>query len=144
MSEAPPKNRKSLYQRVTASVPLMVTVIVHIVLVAVAGYFVVSEQIIGKKKIMEAAPPAETSIAQKQVEHRLQVARKGGGSASSSPVSATRIFSTAENALQLPAMPDLPSVGASSLGGMGFGKGIGGVGGGSGYNTGVGNGTGIG
>lgn len=144
MSEATPKPHKNLYQRVTASVPLMVTIIVHVVLVAVAGYFVVSEQIIGKKKIMEAAPPSEASVAQKQVEHRLQVARKGGGSASNSPVSASRIFSTAENALQLPAMPDLPSVGASSLSGMGFGKGIGGVGGGTGYNTGVGNGNGIG
>ena len=144
MSEAIPLPRPNLYKRVTASVPLLVTVIVHVVLVAIAGYLVVSEQIIGKKKIMEAAPPSEASVAQKQVEHRLQVARKAGGSASTSPVSASRIFSTAENALQLPAMPDLPSVGASSLSGMGFGKGIGGVGGGSGYNTGIGNGNGIG
>lgn len=144
MSEAIPLPHKNLYQRITASVPLLVTVIVHIVLVAIAGYLVVSEQIIGKKKIMEAAPPSESTVAQKQVEHRLQVARKGGGSASTSPVSASRIFSTAENALQLPAMPDLPSVGASSLSGMGFGKGIGGVGGGSGYNTGIGGGSGIG
>jgi hypothetical protein len=134
----------NLYKRLTASVPLLVTVIVHVVLIAVAGYFV-SEQIIGKKKVLEARAATE-SVAQKQVEHRLQVARKGGGSASSSPVSASRIFSTAENALQMPAMPDLPQVGASSLSGMGFGKGMGGVGGGTGYATGLGStgGTGIG
>jgi hypothetical protein len=128
--------RPNLYRRLTSSVPLLVTVLVHVVL-GLAGYFVVTEQIIGKKKTFEAAA-ATQSIAQKQVEHRLQVARKGGGSASSSPVSAARIFSTAENALQMPAMPDLPSVGASSLSGMGFGSGLGGVGSGTGYNTGLG------
>jgi hypothetical protein len=136
--------RPTLYQRITASVPLMITVIVHVVLIAIAGYFVVSEQIIGKKKVLEGAPPVDNSTAVKQVEHRLQVARKGGGSASSSPVSANRIYSTAANALQLPAMPDTPSVGASSLGGVGFGAGMGGVGSGSGFGTGIGTGNGLG
>lgn len=134
----------NLYRRLTASVPLLVTVLVHIVLIAIAGYFVVSEQILGKKKTFEAVSASEPSVAQKQVEHRLQVARKGGGSASSSPVSAARIFSTAENALQMPAMPDLPSVGASALSGMGFGSGMGAVGTGTGYNTGIGGGNGLG
>ncbi|CAM3045184.1 hypothetical protein [Rariglobus hedericola] len=130
--------RPNLYRRVTASVPLLVTVAVHVVLIAIAGYFVVSEQIIGKKKSFDAATASEPSVAQKQVEHRLQVARKAGGSSSSSPVSAARIFSTADNALQMPAMPDLPSVGASSLSGMGFGAGLGAMGTGTGYNTGLG------
>ena len=129
--------RPGLYRRITASVPLLVTVLVHVVLIAIAGYFVVSEQLIGKKKSFEASAATE-SIAQKQVEHRLQVARKAGGSSSSSPVSAARIFSTAENALQVPAMPDLPSVGASALSGMGFGSGLGAMGTGTGYNTGLG------
>ncbi|MBC8040602.1 MAG: hypothetical protein H7Y06_08680 [Opitutaceae bacterium] len=129
-----------LYRRITASVPLLVTVAVHVVLIAIAGYFVVSEQLIGKKKSFEASAATE-SIAQKQVEHRLQVARKAGGSSSSSPVSAARIFSTAENTLQMPAMPDLPSVGASALSGMGFGSGLGATGTGSGYNTGLGSST---
>ena len=136
--------RPGFYRRLTASVPLLITVVVHIVLIAIAGYFVVSEQFIGKKKTFDAASAAEPTVAQKQVEHRLQVARKGGGSASSSPVSAARIFSTAENALQLPAMPDLPSVGASALGGMGFGQGMGAMGTGTGYNTGLGSGNGLG
>ncbi len=129
--------RPGFYRRITASVPLLVTVIVHVVLIAIAGYFVVSEQLIGKKKSFEPSAATE-SVAQKQVEHRLQVARKAGGSSSSSPVSAARIFSTAENALQMPAMPDLPSVGASALSGMGFGSGLGAMGGGTGYNTGLG------
>ncbi len=132
----------NLYRRITASVPLLVTVVVHVILLGIAGYFV-TEQIIGGGKKFEPSAPTE-SIAQKQVEHRLQVARKGGGSASSSPVSASRIFSTAEGALQMPEMPDLPSVGASSLSGMGFGKGMGAVGTGTGYNTGIGSGSGTG
>ena len=138
-----PPSRKSLFTRLTASVPLLVTVIVHVVLVAVAGYFVVTEQIIGKKKSFEATNASE-NVVQKQVEHRLQVARKGGGSASASPVSTNRIFSTAENALQLPSPPELNLTGASALSGMGFGAGAGGVGTGTGFGTGLGNGSGLG
>lgn len=134
--------RPSFYRRITASVPLLITVIVHIVLVAIAGYFV-TERITGKKKTFEASA-ASDSPAMKQVEHRIQIARKGGGSATSSPVSVSRIFSTADSALQLPAMPDLPSVGASSLTGMGFGKGVGAMGAGTGYNTGLGSGASLG
>ncbi len=136
--------RPTIYQRLTASVPLLVTVIVHVVLIAVAGFFIVSEQLSGQKKSFEAANTSSDNMVQKRVEHRLQVARKGGGSASTTPVSASRIFSTAENALQLPAMPDLPSVGASALDGMGFSAGSGGVGTGAGYGTGLGSGNGLG
>jgi hypothetical protein len=124
-------------------VPLLVTVIVHVVLVAVAGYFVVSEQILGKKKNFEAAAVSE-NVVQKKVEHRLQVARKGGGSASASPVSASRIFSADKSALQLPAPPELNLAGASALTGMGFGSGAGGMGTGTGYGTGLGSGSGLG
>lgn len=133
----------TLYRRLTASVPLLITLGVHVVLIAVAGYFV-TERVISRKKSFEAAADSQPSIAQKQVEHRLQVARKSGGSASTSPVSAARIFSTAANALQMPEMPALPSVGASSLSGMGFGVGMGALGTGTGYNTGVGPGSGLG
>ena len=136
--------RPSFYKKLTASVPLFVTVIVHVVLVAVAGYFVVSEQLITKKKNFEAANAAQPSIIQKQVEHRLQVARKGGGSASASPVSASRIFAADANALQLTAPAELNLTGASALAGMGFGSGTGGIGAGTGYGTGIGSGSGLG
>ncbi|MFA6285852.1 MAG: hypothetical protein WC661_00605 [Opitutaceae bacterium] len=132
MSDAP---RLSLYRRLTSSVPILVTVIIHAVVVGVAGY-VVTETLIGKKKTFEEAPPMDSSF-KKQVEHRLQVARKAGGAAPS-PVSAQRIVSTASDALQLPDMPQLPQVGASSLSGAGFGAGMGVSGPGSGFNTGLG------
>ncbi len=134
--------RSHHYKRIIASVPLLVTVIVHILL-GIAGYYIVTEQIIGKKRVFDAAPLSE-SIAQKQVEHRLQIARKGGGSSSASPVTPSRIFSAASDALQVPSLPDLPKMGSSSLNGMGFGKGMGAVGTGTGYNTGLGTSSGLG
>ncbi|AHF90166.1 hypothetical protein OPIT5_07935 [Opitutaceae bacterium TAV5] len=128
-----PRAKKTLYERLTSSVPLLVTVIVHVILIIVAGAFVVQEQILKPKKKFEAAAATE-STAQKQIEHRLQVARKSSASSSSSnPVSANRIYSTAEGALQLPEMPALPSMGAGGFGGFGGAAGIGvGTGGGMG------------
>ncbi|HEY0944832.1 MAG TPA: hypothetical protein VGD81_06175 [Opitutaceae bacterium] len=139
-SGTPAKPRLSLYQRVTKSAPLLVTVIVHVVLFLVAGAWVVQEQIIGKKTKFEAPPPSDAT-PMKQVEHRLQVARKGGSSGgSSSPISANRIYSTAEGALQLPEMPDLPSMGAGGFGGFGgMGAGLG-LGSGTSMNTSLGGG----
>lgn len=134
--------RTHLVKRLTSSVPLLATVVVHLVL-GVAGYYVVTEQISEKKRVFDAAPPS-VSIAQKQVEHRIQIARKGGGSSSASPVSPARIFSAATDALQIPTLPELPATGLSTLGGMGFGAGMGAAGMGTGYNTGIGTSSGLG
>ena len=137
------QKKKNLYHRVTSSMPLLITVIVHVVLGLVAAAVVVQQNVGGKKKTFEAA--AQNEGATKQVEHRLQVARRASASSSSqSPVSANRIFSTAENALQMPAMPDLPSMGAGGFGGFGgMSSGVG-MGSGSGMATSMGGGTGLG
>ncbi len=142
--EAPAPRKKNFYQRLTASMPLLITVIVHVVLIGGAAAIVVQQNVIGKKKTFEAANQNE-SVAEKQVEHRLQVARRGGASSSASnPVSANRIFSTAENALQMPAMPDLPSMGSGGFGGFGsMGSGVG-LGQGAGMATSLGGGGGLG
>ena len=137
------QKKKNLYRRITSSMPLLVTVIVHVLLIGGAAAIVVQQSGGAKKKTFEATN--QTENVNKQVEHRLQVARRGGASnASQSPVSASRIFSTAENALQMPAMPDLPSMGASGFGGFaGMGSGVG-MGAGSGMATSLGGGTGLG
>lgn len=115
----------SVVRRVRGNLPLLVSVVVHAVLILAAALLVVSETIVGKKKRFEAPPVADTSPARRQVEHRIQVARKSG-TVSSAPVSAQRILSSASNALAVPALPDLPVAGASSLGGLGgFGTGAG-------------------
>jgi type II secretory pathway pseudopilin PulG len=137
------QKQKNFYRRITSSMPLLVTVIVHVLLIGGAAAIVVQQSGGAKKKTFEASN--QTEVSNKQVEHRLQVARRGGASSSSqSPVSANRIFSTAENALQMPAMPDLPSMGAGGFGGFaGMGAGVG-MGAGSGMSTSLGGGTGLG
>lgn len=126
--------RPNLCRRVTASVPLLATVIVHVVLLGVVGYFVT--EIIGNGGMFKATIPSE-SITQKKAGHRLQVVRKGGGSASLSPRSASRIFFNLDSVLRMPAMPDLPSVATSLVSGIGFSKGIGAEGPGNGGITGT-------
>jgi|GEM_PF-1015029 hypothetical protein len=137
------QKKKNLYLRITSSMPLLVTVIVHVILVGIAGAVVVQQNIVGKKKTFEAS--ASNEGAAKQIEHRLQVARRGGSSGgASSPVSANRIFSTAAGALSMPEMPDLPSMGAGGFGGFGgMGSGVG-LGAGVGMATSLGGGTGLG
>jgi hypothetical protein len=137
------QKQKNFYRRITSSMPLLVTVIVHVLLIGGAAAIVVQQAGGGKKKSFEASNLTENT--NKQVEHRLQVARRGGASsASQSPVSANRIFSTSENALHMPAMPDLPSMGAGGFGGFsGMGSGVG-MGAGSGMATSLGGGTGLG
>lgn len=99
--------------------------LLHAVLIVGAALWVVSETIVGKKPRFEAPPQIESNPVRRQVEHRIQVARKSGA-VSSAPVSAQRILSTAAGALALPTLPDLPVAGASALGGLGgFGTGAG-------------------
>lgn len=137
------QKKKNFYRRITSSMPLLITVIVHVVLIGGAAAIVVQQAGGGKKKTFEAANQSE--VSNKQVEHRLQVARRGGASsAAQSSVSANRIFSTSETALQMPAMPDLPSMGSGGFGGFaGMGSGVG-MGAGSGMSTSLGGGTGLG
>ncbi len=137
-----PQRKKNLYLRLTSSMPLVVTIIVHLLLVGAAGAIVVQQTMTEKKKTFEASN-LESSAP--QVEHRLQVARRGGASGgASSPVSANRIYSTAAGALAMPEMPDLPSMGAGGFGGFGgMGSGVG-LGAGTGMATSLGSGTGLG
>ncbi len=138
------QKKKNLYVRLTSSVPLLVTVIIHVVFILGAGAIVVQQATSEKKRTFEAAEISE-STAVKQVEHRLQVARRGGASGGAqSPVSANRIVSSAAGGLALPEMPDLPSMGAGGFGGFGgMGAGVG-LGAGTGMATSLGGGTGLG
>lgn len=134
----------ALFRRLTASVPFLVTVIIHIVFFGIAGAIVVQQAGEEKKRTFEASNQTE-AVAVKQVEHRLQVARRGGASGGAqSPVSANRIVSVAAGGLALPEMPDLPSMGAGGFGGFGgMGSGVG-LGAGAGMSTSLGSGTGLG
>ena len=117
----------SFYQRLTSSMPFLITVMVHVLLIGGAAAIIVQKNVIDKDETFVATNPRE-SVADKQREYRVQNARqRAGASRPSDPVSVERIISTAENALQMPAMPDLPSmqaVGVPGFGPMGPGMGI--------------------
>ena len=141
-----PEPRPPLLQRLlraARNVPLLVTVGVHVALGLIAAAVIVQQTTATKKRTFEAAAASE-SAAIKQVEHRLQVARRGGASAAAaSPVSANRIFSTSPDALALPSLPDLPSMNGG-FGGFGAaGSGVG-LGAGTGMSTSLGGGVGLG
>ncbi len=121
------------------SLPLLVSLGVHAIVLGAAGFYVVKETQGGSKRGFEASARPASTPAEREVEHRLQIARKGGGSASVSPVSAQRILSSAASALTLPALAELPS-GGSSL----FGGGFGGLGSGVGLGEGAGLASGLG
>lgn len=133
-----PSRPRGLLSHLRPGAPLFITILVHAVLILGAGVIIVQQNAVSKKKTFEAAAePAEPAM--KQVEHRLQVARRGGAAGSpQTPVSASRIFSTAETALQMPALPELPSTGVSSM------NGFGGAGAGMGLGTGAGLATSLG
>jgi hypothetical protein len=134
--------RPSFFRRISSGMPLLITVVVHVVLIAIAGAVVVQQNIVGKKKTFEASA---TDTAPKAVEHRLQIARRGGASGGvSNPVSANRIFTSGVGAVAMPEMPELPSLGAGGFGGFGgMGSGVG-LGAGVGMSTSLGGGAGLG
>lgn len=137
-------SRFRLLQRLTKSTPLLVTVALHVLLGLVAAAIIVQRVSTEKKRTFEAAPVV-AAAAVKQVEHRLQVARRGGASgAAASPVSANRIFSASASALSLPSLPELPSLSTGGFGGFGStGSGVG-LGASTGLATSLGAGTGLG
>lgn len=82
-----------------------------------------NEPVSQPKTVEEQAPVAAAEAKLSKEEHRVQVARKAAAvPVTASPVSDARIESEAVAAIQsqAPQMPELPSVGASSLGGSGF------------------------
>ncbi|MCX6938755.1 MAG: hypothetical protein NTU80_12860 [Verrucomicrobia bacterium] len=118
--------KMDFYQRLTSSMPFLITVIVHVLLIGGAAAIIVQKNVMDRNETFVAPNPRE-SAADKQLEYRVQNARQRAASSSpSNPVSVNRIISTAENALQIPAMPDLPSMQSGGLPGFGpMGPGMG-------------------
>lgn len=135
---------KGILTRPWRNLPFLCSVIVHGVILGGAAVYVVKETREGEKRGFEASRRPATTEAAREIEHRIQVARRGGGSASASPVSMNRILSSATRALALPPLQDLPVAGSSLFAG-GFGgtsSGVG-LGAGSGFATALG-GAGLG
>ncbi|MBP7141970.1 MAG: hypothetical protein KBA71_08685 [Opitutaceae bacterium] len=126
------------------NLPFLCSVLVHGVILGGAAVYVVKETREGERRGFEASQRPATTEAAREIEHRIQVARRGGGSASASPVSMNRILSSSARALTLPALQELPLAGSSLFAGGFAGAGAGvGLGGGSGLATALGS-TGLG
>lgn len=113
----------------------IVSLAIHALILVGAGMYVVKETSRTRRAAFETPPAAP---AGREVEHRVQVARKGGGSAGVSPLSAQRLVSSSAQALTLPPLPALAMGGSSLLGGGFSGAGAGvGLGAGAGLATGL-------
>lgn len=135
---------KGILTRPWRNLPFLCSVLVHGVILGGAAVYVVKETRENEKRGFEASARPATTQAEREIEHRIQVARRGGGSASVSPVSMNRILSNSTRALALPAMQDLPLAGSSLFAGGFGGAGTGvGLGAGSGLATALG-GAGLG
>ncbi|HRP05987.1 MAG TPA: hypothetical protein PLV87_13830, partial [Opitutaceae bacterium] len=108
---------KGILTRPWRNLPFLCSVLVHGVILGGAAVYVVKETRENEKRGFEASARPATTQAEREIEHRIQVARRGGGSASVSPVSMNRILSNSTRALALPAMQDLPLAGSSLFAG---------------------------
>jgi hypothetical protein len=133
MSAAPSLIRTRLGKHLKSGVPLLVTVVIHGILAALAGYYFVSSQGVDKKKAFEFGN-APTHPVDKEIEHRIQLARSSGGASRPNPLeAAASVYKAAAHALplpdmpalQLPGLPELRAVAASAYVGQGVGTGTG-------------------
>lgn len=128
---------KTLWQKLGGR-GLMLSLGLHLVLILVAGFWVITELTAPKEKVFTAAT-ASADTAAKQVEHRVQLARRAGSSGGAA-LSAQRITGATVSTFSMPDMPESSSVGLGAPAGGGFGAG--GFGLGSGSGSGFGRGTG--
>lgn len=126
-------------RRAPGVLPLLASVGLHAVILAAAGLYVVKETSGGARHGFEASGRPAATVAEREIEHRLRVARKGGGSSSVASISAQRILANTASALTLPALPELPVAGTTL-----FGGGFGGTGSGVGLGVGAGLASGLG
>ena len=133
-----PKPRHS--QRWWSGNVFLISVLLHVLFAVAAGIWVVSSYVT-KRETKFTGPPPTPNPSSRVLEHRVQSAKKQGGS--SAPAQARRIVSTSGAKVALPDMPAMPRLSettASRMGGMG-GMGMG-MGAGFGTGSGIGGGGG--
>ena len=120
-----------------------VTVALHAVALAAAGFWVVSRQTIKGKESLEFDPTPPRTSATKGTETAVKMARKR--SSSSAPSAAKRVLAkNSVSSIALPeiknmsALADVTNLMASGMGGAGTGRGFGGAGGSGPGGTGMG------
>jgi hypothetical protein len=128
---------KKLWKKLGGS-GLLASLVLHAVLIAVAGVWVITELIPQKETVFTSTNSGPDTAVQ-QVEHRIQLARRAGSSGGAQ-MSAQRITGATVSSFAMPEMPETSNVGMGAISGGGFGSG--GFGLGSGSGAGFGSGTG--
>ena len=135
--------KPGLWQRMSSSKVLMISILIHLIFAAGATYFIVQRVQLKRKMTFQGGPPA-VNASKRALEHKMSLGKKKA--VMSAPAQAKRIMSTGLAKVALPDLPSLPSatdavpnrmggIGGvgNSFGGGGGGGGLGG-GGGSGIN----------
>jgi hypothetical protein len=133
---------RSLWDRITTSKGLMISIGAHLLFGAIAAYWVV-QTIQTKRKMTFAGGPPAINASKRALDHKVSLGKKKA--VMSAPAQAKRIMSTGLTKVALPDLPSLPSATDAVPNRMG---GIGGVGtsfgsGGGGSGLGGGGGSGI-
>jgi hypothetical protein len=122
---------QKLWHRVTQSQFFLISVVVHVVFVLIAGIFVV-QSITAKRKLTFTSSPPSPNPSQRALEHKVQMAKKQN--TMSAPAQAKRITTTGLAKISL---PDMPAISASTDFNAGKMAGMGGTGVGIGFKGGV-------
>jgi hypothetical protein len=115
--------RRSLLARMRASRFLFISILVHFLFAVGAAVYVVQVYTPKRKLTFKAGPPSPNH-SERALEHKVQMAKKQ--STMSAPAVNKRILTTGIAKVTLPALPEMPRLGAApskmaGVGGAGFG-----------------------
>lgn len=123
----PPARRRTLWQRITGSRFLFISILVHVLFALAATAWVV-QTITTKRKLTFTSAPPSPNPSQRAMEHQVQMAKKQ--QTMSAPAMPKHIVSTGMAKVTLPEMPAMPAMNSiaaptkmAGMGGTGFGLG---------------------
>src|SRR5688572_26659024 len=125
-------SRPSRWGRLASSKVLLISIAVHLLFAAGAGYIIV-QNVAAKRKLTFSGGPPTTNPSKRALEHQVALGKKKN--MMSAPAQAKRITTTGPAKVALPEMPAMPALSdvmparLAGIGGMGFGPGGGGGGG---------------
>ena len=133
--------KPGLWQKLSSSKVLMISIVIHLIFAAGATYFIVQRVQLKRKMTFQGGPPA-VNASKRALEHKMSLGKKKA--VMSAPAQAKRIMSSGLAKVALPDLPSLPSATdavPNRMGGLGgVGNSFGGGGGGGGLGGGGGSG----
>ncbi len=108
-TQTPAAQKRTWWRRIRESKFLVVSVALHVLFLAIAGFVVVNRYQAARKLTFQAGPPSPNPST-RALEHKVQLAKKQ--SSMSAPSMAKRIASTGLSKVSLPEMPAMPKLAA--------------------------------